>query len=40
MKIPETWIIDPNGIVRARVISTVTAENLEQLLAEAQGPQP
>jgi cytochrome c biogenesis protein CcmG/thiol:disulfide interchange protein DsbE len=27
-KVPETWIIDPNGIVRGRVISQVTAEFL------------
>ena len=26
--VPETWIIDPNGIVRARFISRVTAETL------------
>ena len=26
--VPETWIIDPNGIVRARFISKVTAESL------------
>ena len=27
-KVPETWIIDPNGVVRGRVISQVTAEFL------------
>lgn len=26
--VPETWIIDPDGVVRYRAISTVTAENL------------
>lgn len=26
--VPETWIIDPNGIVRERIISAVTAEQL------------
>ena len=36
-KVPETWIIDPNGVVRDRVISEVTAEFLSsriQLLRE------
>lgn len=27
-QVPETWIIDPNGIVRGRVIAEVTAEFL------------
>jgi cytochrome c biogenesis protein CcmG/thiol:disulfide interchange protein DsbE len=36
-KVPETWIIDPNGIVRARVITTITADQLEALLAQLQG---
>jgi cytochrome c biogenesis protein CcmG, thiol:disulfide interchange protein DsbE len=27
-KVPETWIIDPDGIVRGRVISRVTADFL------------
>ena len=31
-KSPETWIIDPAGVVRARVISKVTAERLTELL--------
>ena len=31
-KSPETWIIDPAGVVRARMISTVTAEGLTELL--------
>ena len=36
-KVPETWIIDPAGVVRGRVISEVTAEFLSsriQLLRE------
>ena len=36
VKIPETWIIDPDGMVRARVISAVSAESLTELLAEAR----
>jgi cytochrome c biogenesis protein CcmG/thiol:disulfide interchange protein DsbE len=27
--VPETWIVDPNGVVRVRIISTVDAEDLE-----------
>jgi cytochrome c biogenesis protein CcmG/thiol:disulfide interchange protein DsbE len=27
-RVPETWIIDPSGIVRQRIISTVTADSL------------
>lgn len=30
--VPETWIIDPNGIVRRRFISEVNAADLSQLL--------
>lgn len=30
--VPETWIIDPNGFVRRRIISEVDAEPLSQLL--------
>jgi cytochrome c biogenesis protein CcmG/thiol:disulfide interchange protein DsbE len=29
-QVPETWIIDPNGVVRGRIISQVTAEFLGQ----------
>lgn len=36
VKVPETWIVDPNGIVRARVISTVTTESLTELLQRAK----
>jgi cytochrome c biogenesis protein CcmG/thiol:disulfide interchange protein DsbE len=31
-KVPETWIIDPNGYVRARIITTVTADSLAKLV--------
>jgi cytochrome c biogenesis protein CcmG, thiol:disulfide interchange protein DsbE len=31
-KTPETWIIDPDGAVRARVITTVTDTKLDDLL--------
>jgi cytochrome c biogenesis protein CcmG/thiol:disulfide interchange protein DsbE len=40
-KVPETWVIDPEGIVRARFISQVTAEGLGttlQQLREMRGP--
>ena len=36
-KVPETWIIDPDGVVRGRIISRVTADFLGtqlQLLRE------
>lgn len=33
-KVPETWIIDPNGIVREHVITTLTAERLELMLTK------
>lgn len=32
--VPETWIIDPNGVVRQRFISRVTADFLDTRLAE------
>lgn len=31
-KVPETWIIDPNGIIRGRIISQVTADFLGALM--------
>lgn len=31
-QVPETWIIDPDGVVRARIISQVTADFLGQQL--------
>ncbi len=36
-KVPETWIIDPNGVVQARVISRVTAEFLGAQLRALKG---
>ena len=27
-KVPETWIVDPTGVVRGRIISRVTADFL------------
>lgn len=30
--VPETWIIDPNGFVRRRIISEVRADQLSQLM--------
>ena len=32
--VPETWIIDPQGVVRQRLISKVTAEELSVLLQQ------
>jgi cytochrome c biogenesis protein CcmG/thiol:disulfide interchange protein DsbE len=37
VKVPETWIVDPNGIVRARVITAIDADRLTELLRQAQG---
>jgi cytochrome c biogenesis protein CcmG/thiol:disulfide interchange protein DsbE len=39
-KTPETWIIDPNGVVRARVITTLTATKLDDLLQRVSGGAP
>ena len=36
--VPETWIIDPSGVVRARIISEITAEGLGALIDQLQGP--
>jgi cytochrome c biogenesis protein CcmG/thiol:disulfide interchange protein DsbE len=36
-KTPETWIVDPNGVVRARIITTVTATKLDELLQRVSG---
>lgn len=36
-KTPETWIIDPDGVVRARVITTITAAKLDELLRRVSG---
>jgi cytochrome c biogenesis protein CcmG/thiol:disulfide interchange protein DsbE len=35
-KVPETWIVDPDGIIRARIITTVTAEGLAEVLARTK----
>ncbi len=35
-KVPETWIIDPNGYVRLRFIGAVTKGLLDEKLAELQ----
>lgn len=32
--VPETWIIDDNGVVRARIITEVTAEGLGSLIQQ------
>ena len=32
--VPETWIVDPNGVVRVRIISKVTAEDLNVTLQQ------
>ena len=32
--VPETWIIDPDGFVRARIISEVTAEGLGSMIQQ------
>jgi cytochrome c biogenesis protein CcmG, thiol:disulfide interchange protein DsbE len=36
-KVPETWIIDPNGVVRKHVIEALSAERLELLLTQLRG---
>lgn len=35
-RVPETWIIDPTGVVRSRIISQVSADFLEQQLRHLQ----
>jgi cytochrome c biogenesis protein CcmG, thiol:disulfide interchange protein DsbE len=35
-KVPETWIIDPDGVVRGRIITTVTADSLTRILGALQ----
>ena len=39
-KVPETWIVDPNGYVRYRSIATVTAAGLTSVLNQLKGPAP
>jgi cytochrome c biogenesis protein CcmG/thiol:disulfide interchange protein DsbE len=36
-KVPETWIVDPLGVVRARIISNVDAALLTRVLDELRG---
>ena len=36
--VPETWVIDPSGVVRARIITEVTAEGLGELIDQMRGP--
>jgi cytochrome c biogenesis protein CcmG, thiol:disulfide interchange protein DsbE len=33
-KVPETWIIDPNGVVRSHLITTLTAARLNVILSQ------
>jgi cytochrome c biogenesis protein CcmG/thiol:disulfide interchange protein DsbE len=33
-KVPETWLIDPNGFVAARIITTVTSDGLANLITQ------
>ena len=35
--VPETWIVDPNGIVRWRTISPVTADQLDSVIDQLSG---
>jgi cytochrome c biogenesis protein CcmG, thiol:disulfide interchange protein DsbE len=35
--VPETWLVDPNGIVRWRTISMVSADQLESLIRTLSG---
>jgi cytochrome c biogenesis protein CcmG/thiol:disulfide interchange protein DsbE len=35
--VPETWLVDPNGIVRWRTISTVSADQLHSLIDTLSG---
>jgi cytochrome c biogenesis protein CcmG, thiol:disulfide interchange protein DsbE len=39
-KVPETWVIDPNGVVRKHVITTLTAERLELLISQLRAGVP
>ena len=33
-QVPETWIIDPSGVVQLRLISKVTADQLNTILQQ------
>ena len=35
--VPESFLVDPRGVVRTKVVGGVTFDNLERLLAQAQG---
>jgi cytochrome c biogenesis protein CcmG/thiol:disulfide interchange protein DsbE len=39
-KSPETWVVDPDGVVRARIISQVTSAELNELLARLKAGTP
>ncbi len=39
-RVPETWIIDPFGVVRKHVITTLTAERLEVLISQLRAGVP
>jgi cytochrome c biogenesis protein CcmG, thiol:disulfide interchange protein DsbE len=39
-KVPETWIIDPFGVVRKHLITTLTAERLELLISQLRAGVP
>lgn len=39
-QVPETWIIDPSGFVRGRIISTVTADDLNSVLQQMRAATP
>lgn len=39
-KVPETWIIDPNGFVRLRILGAVSDGVLEAQLADLRARQP
>jgi cytochrome c biogenesis protein CcmG/thiol:disulfide interchange protein DsbE len=38
-KVPETWIIDANGVIRERLIAEVTADGLSAVVARLQAEQ-
>ena len=33
-QVPETWVVDPSGVVQLRLISKVTAEQLNTILQQ------
>ena len=37
LKVPESYLVSPDGIVVAKIIGGVDAEGLEAILDEAQG---